>query len=117
MIVRLVVFADRPLAHMTDQSVAGHFKLTQAQSSAFDFQVFEKCIGDIRDEISFPNIDHTAYVTFLADCEIIFFAKEPVRKAVRTVKNKIGIAINIERQRRIGYRKEPYRLARAVDQS
>ena len=42
MIVSLVIFADGPLAQMTDQSIARHLELAQTQTSAFDLEVFQK---------------------------------------------------------------------------
>src|SRR5262245_20198482 len=117
MIVRLVIFAHRPLAEMTDQSVARHLELRQTQTGAFDFETFEHRRFDIGNKISLPDIDHAAHVALFTDFEIIVFAVVAIFKTVWTIENKILVSINIEGERRVSHGEKTHRFARAVEQA
>ncbi len=56
MIVCLVIGAHRPFTETADERIAGHFKLAQAQPRPFDFEVFQKRVSDIGDEVRFPDL-------------------------------------------------------------
>src|SRR5688572_33202146 len=109
MIVSLVIFPYGPLAEVADQGVSGHFKLSQTQTSSFDFETLEHRRFDIRNEIGLPDVDQTAHVALLAGFEIIVFAIEAIRKTIGTVENKIFIPIDVERERRVGHGQKTHR--------
>src|SRR4030095_12764834 len=98
MVVRLVIFAHRPLAEVADQRIPGHLKLAQTQPRPFYFEVLQKRIRDIGDKVRFPDIDQTTHVTFLSDVKIVFFTMESIGKAVGTIEDKGFVSIDVEGQ-------------------
>src|SRR5439155_27054522 len=64
-----------------------------------------------------PDIDQTAYVALLADFKIVLLAVIAILETVWAVEDKVLVAINIERERRVGHGKKAHGLARAVEQA
>src|ERR1043165_1163202 len=114
-IVRLMIFSHRPFAQMADQCVARQFELRQAQTGSFHFQTFEHGGFDIGYEVGLPDIDQAAHITLLADFEVILLTVIAVFEAIRTIENKTFVAINVEGERRIGYREIAHRFTRTVE--